>query len=295
MRGTDGANTTTPPTAAAIRAEIDSNSTKLDVAVSTRNAVAPDNAGIADIQSRIPAALVGGKMDSSLGSIDGSTVILNKFKDVISALNLESDTAQGGTSTSITLNAGSSREDNHWRDHAIYLNGGTGEGQFARIEAYDGTTKVATIVTATNGWQVTPDGTTTYVILPIGAITHVSSNHTEALAEITNHIDANSTQLSAILTKLPFKPTKGAAFNNFKVFMVLASDSKTGATGLTVSGVIQQGTGAYSALTNPVVEIGNGMYRVDLTAAEMNADSISLIFTAATADARVITMYTQAA
>jgi len=43
---------TTPPTASAIRTEIDTNSTKLDVAVSSRNAIAPDNSGIAAIKAK---------------------------------------------------------------------------------------------------------------------------------------------------------------------------------------------------------------------------------------------------
>lgn len=46
------ASYTTPPTAASIRNEIDTNSTKLDVAVSTRNAIAPDNAGVAAIKAK---------------------------------------------------------------------------------------------------------------------------------------------------------------------------------------------------------------------------------------------------
>jgi hypothetical protein len=43
---------TVPPTASAIRTEIDTNSTKLDVAVSSRNAIAPDNSGIAAIKAK---------------------------------------------------------------------------------------------------------------------------------------------------------------------------------------------------------------------------------------------------
>jgi hypothetical protein len=43
---------TVPPTASAIRTEIDTNSTKLDVAVSSRNAIAPDNLGIAAIKAK---------------------------------------------------------------------------------------------------------------------------------------------------------------------------------------------------------------------------------------------------
>lgn len=69
------ASYTAAPSAPDIRAEIDANSVKLDVAVSSRLATAgytaPDNATITaiagytdSIESRIPAALVGGKMDS---------------------------------------------------------------------------------------------------------------------------------------------------------------------------------------------------------------------------------------
>lgn len=57
MRGTDGANTTTPPTssaiATAVRTEMDLNSTKLDATISSRmgtfSYTAPDNASIASI------------------------------------------------------------------------------------------------------------------------------------------------------------------------------------------------------------------------------------------------------
>lgn len=71
---------TAPPSAVAIRSEIDANSTKLDVATSTRLAAAaytaPDNATIAliagytdSIEGRLPAALVGGRMDSHVGAM----------------------------------------------------------------------------------------------------------------------------------------------------------------------------------------------------------------------------------
>ena len=43
MRGTDGANTSTPPTAAAIRAEIDTNSTQLAAIVADTNELQTDN------------------------------------------------------------------------------------------------------------------------------------------------------------------------------------------------------------------------------------------------------------
>lgn len=85
----------TPPTAAQIRSEIDANSAKLDVAVSTRLAgasyTAPDNAGIATAASEAAAAAVdaaaikaktdsltftvANKLDVNLLVINGVTVI----------------------------------------------------------------------------------------------------------------------------------------------------------------------------------------------------------------------------
>ena len=63
---------TTPPTAVAIRTEIDSNSTKLDVSVSTRLATAsytsPDNATISAIQTEVNS-------HPTLAEIEASTVL----------------------------------------------------------------------------------------------------------------------------------------------------------------------------------------------------------------------------
>jgi len=92
--------------------------------------------------------------------------------------------------------------------------------------------------------------------------------------------------IKAKTDELPSQFKKGVAYSNFPVFMVLASDGKTAATGLTVTGQIQKDNGAFAALTNPVVEISLGFYRVDLTVAEMTADNINLVFAATTADDR---------
>ncbi len=75
--------------------------------------------------------------------------------------------AQGGTSNSITLNANASSYDNAYNWQIVFLRSGTGEDQVARVTAYNGTTKVATIETAIgSGWAVTPDTTTGYVVIP---------------------------------------------------------------------------------------------------------------------------------
>lgn len=78
------------------------------------------------------------------------------------------NTAQTGTSTTITLDASASSTDGTYVGDCIYLPGGTGgglpgTGQRRTVIAYNGTTKVATVDRA---WSTTPDNTTTFITLP---------------------------------------------------------------------------------------------------------------------------------
>jgi len=85
---------------------------------------------------------------------------------------------------------------------------------------------------------------------------------------------------------------KNAAFSNFPIFMVADTDHVSGKTGLTLVGTISKDGGAFAPLTNASAEIGNGFYKVDLTAAEMNADSIDLLFADTGADDRAVSFPT---
>jgi len=71
----------------------------------------------------------------------------------------EDNTAQAGTTGSITLAAGATSAD--LAGFVITLDGGTGSGQTRVITAYNGTTKVATVYP---DWDTAPDATSTYVI-----------------------------------------------------------------------------------------------------------------------------------
>ena len=125
----------------------------------------------------------------NLKEIDGNASLVARLKEFLDANVLFSDTAQAGGASTITLAAGTSLTDNDLEDYAIYLNGGLGAGQFARIESVVAATQVATIVTPNNGWATAPNVTTTYVILSAGSITHISSLHDAALTQITNELD----------------------------------------------------------------------------------------------------------
>ena len=85
---------------------------------------------------------------------------------------------------------------------------------------------------------------------------------------------------------------KNTALTKFQ-FLMTDSTNHNPATGLTVTGTISKDGGAYASISpDSVTEVGNGMYEVDLSATEMNANNVSLRFTATGADDRNITLRT---
>jgi len=69
-------------------------------------------------------------------------------------------TATAGSSTTITLAAGSSAVDDFYNTYKIRISSGTGHGQERTITDYVGSTLVATVA----AWTVTPDATSVYTI-----------------------------------------------------------------------------------------------------------------------------------
>jgi len=88
-----------------------------------------------------------------------------------------SNTAQGGTTTQITIAATDGETSSAYLGMKVFLTGGTGVGQFGIIATYNSGTKVATVnkeTTGTPGWDHVipgktigaPDASTTYTIEP---------------------------------------------------------------------------------------------------------------------------------
>lgn len=71
-------------------------------------------------------------------------------------------TAQGGSLTSITLDAGASSTDNTYDQLVCTITSGTGAGQSRRVLFYTGSTKVATMAA---GWKTAPDSTSVFALL----------------------------------------------------------------------------------------------------------------------------------
>ena len=87
------------------------------------------------------------------------------------------NTAQGGTSTSITLAATDAEISSAYIGMVVYIDGGAGVGQYGVITGYNSGTKIATVEresTGTPGWDhvvpgttiSAPDASSTYVVQP---------------------------------------------------------------------------------------------------------------------------------
>ena len=76
--------------------------------------------------------------------------------------------AQGGTATTIILNASANSVDDCYNGQLVFLKSGTGQDQVAIVEDYTGSTRTATIRTrrANGQWAVVPDSTTGYMMVP---------------------------------------------------------------------------------------------------------------------------------
>lgn len=90
---------------------------------------------------------------------------------------------------------------------------------------------------------------------------------------------------------------KNTAVSDFAFLMVDDTDHVTGKTGLTFAAANFQRSidgGAFANSTNVATEVANGMYKVDLSAADLNGDLIIFKATGTAADDRFIVIKTEA-
>lgn len=80
---------------------------------------------------------------------------------------LHTGTAQAGAAGSITLASGASSDNDAYARACVSISSGTGAGQSGICSAYNGTTKVATMV---EDWAITPDSTSVVVVTPYGVV-----------------------------------------------------------------------------------------------------------------------------
>lgn len=187
----------------------------------------------------------------------------DKALSLLAATVIRTGTAQAGAASTITLDSGASATDNVYVPSFISITAGTGAGQIRAVSSYVGSTKVATITPA---WTTNPDNTSVFYVLPQGAVTLASD-------------------------QVPLK--KNTALNGYEFVMVSATDGRTPLPGLTVSGFVSLDGVDFVALTNAPSGVSGGVYKVNLAAADTNANVLTFKFTATGADPTLISHLTQ--
>lgn len=88
-------------------------------------------------------------------------------------------------------------------------------------------------------------------------------------------------------------PLKNAVLADIPFYMVDNSDHVTPETGLSVTAEMSQDGGSFEAVNGSVTEVGSGVYHLDASAEDMNADYVLFKFTAAGADAVLVGIKTR--
>lgn len=99
--------------------------------------------------------------------------------------------------------------------------------------------------------------------------------------------------IDQIKADLPARITKNVALSNVAFKLVDETDGYSAETGLTPTCTVSKDGGAFNACSNVAVEIGGGVYRIDLTQTEMNANIVVLRVAASGARTVEIAFYTQ--
>jgi hypothetical protein len=165
------------------------------------------------------------------------------------------------------------------------------------LNAYDPPTntemEARTIAAATYATATALDTVDNFLDTEIAAIKAKTDSLTFTTA---NQVDAttvtNSDKTGYALTA-DFRIKKNTALANFMFVMVDSADHITPKTGLTITAQRSLDGAAFGSCANSASELSNGVYKISLAAADLNADVVTLRMTAAGADDRVLTVVTQ--
>lgn len=140
------------------------------------------NANVERWKTVVPNGTVSGRVDVYTGelapSVINSSVISPAARPIFG--HLRDAFAQGGGTSSITLDAGASSQNSAYVGAVIYIISGTGIGQLRRVIAYDGTTKIATV---DRPWDVVPNASSVFYMRIDSATASIDSASAAAVAD----------------------------------------------------------------------------------------------------------------
>jgi hypothetical protein len=159
-----------------------------------------------DIQSRLPAALVGGRIDANVGAISGDSSAADNletaFDDTAGAVPMlgiiDQGTAQSATATTLVLRSATPFSSDDACNGATLWAFGSDQGywQARVITDYVTATDTATVAT----WDVTPSGTITYKVF--GTAPQTSSGSGATAQEVWEYATRTLTALDEDSTTL---------------------------------------------------------------------------------------------
>ncbi len=232
--------------------------------LATAAALATVQADTDDIQTRLPAALVSGRMSSYVGAMAG---------DIIAAATIAADAIaeiQSGLATAAALATVQADTDNIQTRIPAALVGGRMDSNVQAI-AND-------ILTA--------------AALAADAIAEIQSGLATSAALAAAQGDV--TLIKAKTDNLPSGIKKNTALAKFSFLMLDSTDHVTPKTGLTGFTAQRSLDGvAFAACANAVTELANGVYLIDLAAGDLNGDVITLRFVATGGDPCILTVITE--
>jgi hypothetical protein len=156
---------------------------------------------------------------------------------------------------------------------------------FARLGAPAGASVSADILVVKNDVLAIP----TNPLLASGYTAPNNAGIATLLSGVVVTTNNDKTGYALAASQIPFKKNTALAGFSFPMF----SAAGVPLTGLTITAKRFIDGGAISSTTNAAVEVSNGFYKIDLSAADLNGNSISFIFTASGAVATTFTAVTQ--
>jgi len=226
------------------------------------------------------------------------------------------NTAQSGTSSSITLAATDAESSTAYPGMKVVITGGAGVGQFAIIDTYNSGTKLATVVKESTGAAgfdhfvagttiVSPDASSTYIIEP--AISFTAPAHSSALGTGLPAAGTYSTveYAPAVQTYLAVASTggtgTGATFNVIKkgtkyfIFIAAGGTDYERLDVLTIAGTALGGASTANDITVTVTSINSATGAVtafDHTGVAQGGNYVALLSGSSTAETSIGSAWT---
>lgn len=237
---------------------------------------------IADIQSRLPAALVSGRMESNVGAMNSAVIVAATF-----AANAIDSSALDATAIS-EIQSGL----------ALAANVSAIATEVTAIN-----TTVAASNTAVNAIKAKTDNlpadpadasdiasSFSTVNTKLDTIDDFIDSEVAAINSTVNVIATNVSAIKAITDVLTIK--KNTALSNFE-FLMTDSTLHAPATGLSVTATRSIDGASFGSCANAVSEVGSGIYKINLATTDLNGTVVTFKFTATGADPKYVTIVPQ--